>query len=670
MRKQGHDAAARGRAADTGQAGGELSAAAAFAALFQHSADLIFITEPEGGVLGANPAACRALRLSEAEICARGRAGLIDPTDTRLPALLEMRRRTGLVQGELRLLRGDGSVLPVALTSTLYTDARGADRTCVIARDISARLQTEAALQASHARLADLQAALDAHALVSMTDASGRITYANARFCDVSGYSAGELIGSNHRIISSGEHTPEFYADLWDTIVAGQAWHGEVCNRRKDGSLYWVDVTIFPFLDPDGLPYQYAAIRTDITERKRTEAAHAALEAQLRQAQKMDAIGTLAGGIAHDFNNLLAAILGHAALARRAGPTGGPLDESLAQIQAAGTRARSLVQRILAFARKQATDMTAQPLQPLVQEAEALLRGTLPAAVQLQTQLPPTPLTVMADANQLQQVLLNLATNAWHALPDSRGRLTIGLEAQMLPQDGPLPAGLAPGRYAHLWVSDDGCGMDAATQERLFEPFFTTKPLGRGTGLGLATVYRIVKTHLGDIRVDTAPGRGSTFHVLLPLAPRLPPQPPQTPDGPGSTAAAAMPVRGHVMYIDDDEILVLLAARLLQQAGLQATVYTDPADALAVLRAHPWAFDAIVTDYNMPGLSGLDVARTAARLAPGVPVVIGSGFVDPALTEAAHACGVHGLLHKERLVEDLVPMLHGALRAAAAVSGR
>lgn len=638
---------------------------ARFRAVFDHSVDLILLSAPDGRVLAANPAACLAFGLDEAQVCARGRAGLIDTADPRLPALLAERAATGRARGELTLLRGDGSRFPVELTSTVYHDAQGEPHACIIARDISGRLQAEAALRASYARVAELQAAVDAHALVSMTDAEGRITFANERFCAVSGYTHDELLGHTHRLISSGVHDRAFYGDLWATVSTGKVWHGEICNRAKDGALYWVDATIYPFMDDAGQPYQYAAIRTDITERKRGESARAELEAQLRQAQKMEAIGTLAGGVAHDFNNVLGAILGYAALAQQDAAAGQPVDAALAQIRAAGTRARSLVQRILAFTRQQVTALKVQPLQPLVHEAVALLRGTLPASVQLHTELPETPVQVLADATQVEQVLLNLATNAWHALPEHRGQITLGLRAVALPQDRPLPPLLPAGRYAHLWVSDDGCGMDAATLARIFEPFFTTKPTGAGTGLGLATVYRIVETHHGAITVDTAPGQGSTFHVLLPLADA----PAHSSGGGASTMdapfAPPVPAMGdrHVLYIDDDETIALLAEHLLRRAGYRATIFSDAAQALTALRANPRAFDAVITDYHMPGTTGLDVARTLARVAPGVPVLIGSGYVDAALRDAAAAAGVRGLLHKERLVEDLVPMLQAALAA-------
>ncbi len=627
--------------------------------------DMILLTRPDGSVLAANPAACRGFGLNEAELCARGRAGLVDAADPRLPALLAERARSGAVRGELTMIRGDGSRMPVELTSNVYDDGLGAQATSMILRDIGERLRVQAELQATHARVADLQAALDAHAQVSMTDAAGRITYANEHFCRVAGYAPAEVLGRTHAVVNSGTHPPAFFADLWQTIAAGRIWRGEICNRAKDGSLYWVDATIYPFLDTHGRPFQYAAIGTDISERKRAEAARDELESQLRQAQKMEAVGTLAGGIAHDFNNVLGAILGYAAMADEDARAGQPVTEHLAQIRTAGQRARALVQRILAFSRRQPATLKLQPLQPMLQEAQALLRGTLPAGVALELRLATEAWPVRADATQLQQVLLNLAINAWHALPQGRGRVEVGLDFVALPQDRALPAGLAPGRYAHLWVADNGCGMDEATRARAFEPFFTTKPTGQGTGLGLSAVQGIVQQHGGAVTLESAVGQGTTVHVLLPLADAAGAPAAEPPPAPGSAAAPCGGLR--VLCVDDDETMALLAERLLRRAGCRPVVFNDAELALEAVRADPQGFDVLVTDYNMPRMSGLDLAAAVKPLAPRLPVIVGSGYIDATLQAASARAGVNELLRKELLAEQLVPALARAVAAARGV---
>ena len=392
----------------------------------------------------------------------------------------------------------------------------------------------------------------------------------------------------------------------------------------------------------------------DISERKRADIERQKLEQQLREAQKMESIGTLAGGIAHDFNNILAAILGNVALAREDAVGAEPVLTSLDQINRAALRARHLVQQILAFSRREQHGLTGQPLRPVVEESLGLLRATLPAGVQLDAVLPDAPLSVRADATQLQQVLINLCTNAWHALPEQGGRIEVGCERVVLDEAlRQRQPELASGAYAHLWVSDNGAGMDAATRERIFDPFFTTKPVGRGTGLGLSVVHGIVRAHEGSIAVDTVPGRGSTFHLYIPS--------PESDAGGGDVrtvpGADACGNGQRVLYVDDDEVMVVMVERLLARAGFTVVADSDAAVAVRRLQADPDAFDAVVTDFNMPGMSGLEVARIVAGLRPALPVVLSTGYLSEELRAQALALGVRGLLKKENTLEELAGLL-------------
>jgi signal transduction histidine kinase len=384
-------------------------------------------------------------------------------------------------------------------------------------------------------------------------------------------------------------------------------------------------------------------------------------EAQLGEAQKMESLGTLAGGIAHDFNNILSAILGNVELARGELDGGHPVLVMLGEIQKAGLRARDLVRQILTFSRRQPQQLRNIALRPIVDETYGLLRVTLPAGVELELSLGDEALHVDGDATQLQQVLMNLGTNAWHALRGESGRIVIGLEAAHLDAaTARALSGLVAGPYAHLWVSDTGMGMDAATRERIFEPFFTTKPTGQGTGLGLSVVHGIVVAHLGSIAVNSIPGQGSTFHVYLPAV---------TPPLPATNVErkADVPSLGHgehVIYLDDDETVMLVVVRLLERAGYRCSGFTDAAAALAAIGAAPDEADLFVTDYNMPGRSGLDVAREIAALRPGLPVVISSGLITDELREQAVAAGVRAVLEKEDTFRDLTTLV-GRLLAAA-----
>jgi signal transduction histidine kinase len=384
-------------------------------------------------------------------------------------------------------------------------------------------------------------------------------------------------------------------------------------------------------------------------------------EAQLRHAQKMESIGTLAGGIAHDFNNILGGILGNTALALEALGEAHPASTHLHEVHKASVRARTLVRQILTFSRREPQELIAQSLRPVVEETRRLLRATLPAGVELDVTLGDEAPHVHADATQIQQVLMNLCTNAWHALKDGVGRVAIGLDAVTLDAAaGQRLGGLPSGPYAHLWVSDTGTGMDAATRERIFEPFFTTKPVGQGTGLGLSVAHGIVVAHRGAIAVDSVPGKGSTLHLYLPAVESVA-------AAASAQDAAQLDTLGHgerVLYVDDDEIMVLMVERLLQRSGYRVSTFQSANAALAAVRDDPDTFDFVVTDFNMPECSGLDLAHELARIRPELPVVISSGYITDDLLDLAREAGVRGLIEKQNTFEDLCELLARVLSGA------
>ena len=435
-----------------------------------------------------------------------------------------------------------------------------------------------------------------------------------------------------------------------------------VLRRPDDGGLvrhYMISGE--PLFDRSGRFSGYRGVGTDITSQVRAEQARHQLEAQLRQSQKMESVGTLAGGIAHDFNNILGAILGNLALAREEIGSPHAAQPLLEQAHRSALRACSLVRQILTFSRREPQHLKSQAMQPVVHETITLLRATMPASVALELALAAAPIHVRADATQLQQVMLNLCTNAWHAANGAVAQIRVGLDSTLLDAESARRLGLSgAGAYAHLSVSDQGQGMDEATRERIFEPFFTTKPPGQGTGLGLAVVHGIVSSHHGAIAVTSAAGQGSTFDLYFPLAEA---ESSAVPEVDQTTAIAAQTGEGrHVVVIDDDEVMLLLVQSLLQRAGYHVSPYANAHDAVAAVRAAPHSVDAVITDFNMPGLSGLDVARALAEIRPQLPVMISSGNVTETLRQGALQLGVRCLMHKESSYDEVVALVHGLFK--------
>ena len=462
-------------------------------------------------------------------------------------------------------------------------------------------------------------------------------------------------------------HSPETRGDWPARLRQAALAHGPVLSEdtfnSPSGETRVASAAITAVKDSSGAVDCFIVQGTDITEHRRDEERRRQLEAELRETHKMQAIGTLAGGIAHDFNNILAAILGNLALAQQDATADHPVQPRLAQISKAARRARNLVRRILAFSRQQPHELVPQPLRPILEETLDLLRSSLPPSVTLRLRLSDLPLWVNADATQLQRVVMNLCANASHALVNDRGSLEVGLA----PADMPPPGAL--GDWAWLWVRDDGCGMDEATRARIFEPFFTTRERAEGTGLGLSVVHGIVAEHGGVITVESEPGQGSCFRIALPLAdPMTDPRDEALDTTPATFATAWGGSSGagegsglHVLYVDDDDVMTVMVHGLLQRAGYRVTTCADASAAVALLRATPQDFDAVVTDYNMPEGSGLDIAAAANALRPGMPVVISSGYLSDELRLAARHVGVSRLLAKENTVEELGGLLRELL---------
>ena len=414
---------------------------------------------------------------------------------------------------------------------------------------------------------------------------------------------------------------------------------------RPDGELRWIHARTFPVRSAGGKVSRVVGTAEDITDRRK-------LEEQFHQSQKMQAIGQLAAGVAHDFNNILAAILGNAQLGLQDTPDEHPVRASLEEIRKASVRGKSLVQQILAFSQQQRQERHVIELGPTVQEAVSLLRAIIPSTVEIVITIDAATPMVLADPTQVNQVIVNLCTNAWHALDDQPGHIEVRLDAVHLDATvaGRLD-GMRPGRVACLSVIDSGKGMDDATLACIFDPFFTTKEPDKGTGLGLSVVHGIVRGHDGAIAVDSQPGRGTTFKVYFPAA------------APAANAPVAAPTQQqgtgqHILYLDDEEPLVFLAQRMLERLGYRVTGFTRPADAMKAFRANPAQFDLVITDLNMPGVSGLRIAADLLKLRADVPVALCSGHVSEELRQQARQVGIRKVLYKPNTMEELSAAIH------------
>jgi signal transduction histidine kinase/ActR/RegA family two-component response regulator len=415
----------------------------------------------------------------------------------------------------------------------------------------------------------------------------------------------------------------------------------------------WAAVRGRCFRNTAGVPEVLTGLDQDITERKR-------LEERLRHSQKMEAIGQLAGGIAHDFNNIIAAIGGNAELARLDLDAKHPALVSIHEILRAGQRAKDLIQRILVFGRPQAHKLRTIQLQPVLEEAERLLHATLPAGVELVVRCAPNLPPVRGDASQIHQIVLNLVTNAWHAMENKQGRVEARLDACRV--DSALcerHAELHTGPYVRLTFRDTGKGMDAGTLEHIFEPFFTTKQLSQGAGLGLSVVHGIVRGHGGAIIAESELGHGASFQIYFPAA--------SSTDVGTNTTVDSMPASGicghgeHILYVDDEESLVYLAVRSLERGGYRVDGFTRVKEALLAFRAKPEDYDLVITDYNMPGMSGMELAEQLMIIRPDAPIALTSGYLRPAEMATARALGIREVIPKPYLIEELGPLVRRML---------
>jgi PAS domain S-box-containing protein len=610
----------------------------------------IMFWDRTGKVIDANDALLQLIGYTREDLEA-GRISWVEMTpleERHLDArALESISATGVCEPyEKHYIRRDGSRVPVVIGGALIDGSR--DHGVAYVQDITARREAEARLRESEARFRNM--AEHSPLILWMADAEGRCVYVNQNWHDFSGVPTGGDLGAGFFGAVHPDDIESGRSAFFGAIASRTGYRNEVRVRRRDGVYRLMIDNASPRFGANGEFLGVIGVLMDIQDMKDAEAARQRLEAPLRQAQKMEALGTLAGGVAHDFNNILGTIIGNVELARGDLVAEHPAQESLAEVEKASTRARELVQQILTFGRRQPDERRVIALREVIEESTRLLRATLPAGIELVTGFGRDVPNVLADRSRIHQVVMNLCTNAWQAIRGGVGRITVSLAAVDVTAGHGL-AGLRPGRYACLTVADSGSGIDPAIVERIFDPFFTTKPPGEGTGLGLSVVDGIVKSHDGAIAVETSAGQGAIFRAYFPgvdaeALPRAIESRP-APNGRGQ----------RVLYLDDEASLVHLTARLLARSGYEVEGFTRPAEALAAFAADPQRFDVVVSDMNMPTATGLSVAADVLRLRPDVPVALISGFVTEELAARAEALGVKAVIFKPNLTRDLAPLI-------------
>lgn len=649
--------------------------------------------------------------------------------------------------------------------------------TGLLAVVVSIFLKKKEELKALVSEMGYLRAALDEHAIVSIADPQGKITYVNDKFCAISKYAREELLGQDHRIINSGHHPKEFMRELWTTIARGRAWHGEVKNKTKDGSIYWVKATIMPFLNELGRPTQYFSIRTEVTESKRTEETLATertllrtvfnllpdiiyikdelgrflacndccarcmgagspqemlgktdadffpaelatrlradeltvlagtplidheesfvfpdgqsrcllttklprrdsngkiigivgtgrditerklLEKQCLRDQRLEAVGTLAAGVAHDLNNILAPMLMAAELLKDKLVDRHDRD-ILAMIENGAQRGASVIRQLLSFSRGYDGARVSVQLRHLVREMAQLMNEAFPRNIAIESKAPADLWTVVADATQLHQVMMNLCVNGRDAMPDG-GKLTLevgNMELSEAETRAHPPA--KPGPYVVIIVADTGHGIPPAIIERIFDPFFTTKGIGKGTGLGLSTVVGIVKSHGGFLTVCSEPGHGTSFRVYLPASR-------ESADGQAGLSTAPEPA-GHdelILVVDDEESICEAMRYTLMNQGYRVLTARNGGEAIRLFSQHRGAVRLVVTDIMMPVMDGVELIRALPILCPGVRIVVCSGLDLEDRRAELTAIGVTEILGKPFAPSLLLKTTERALAA-------
>jgi PAS domain S-box-containing protein len=512
--------------------------------------------------------------------------------------------------------------------------------------DITQRKEVEEKLQESQSHLRKVLDLVPQH--IHARDYDGRFIMANRAVAESYNMTPEEIVGVHHGDVATND--AEVRQLLLDDRKVMDSGHPEyipqVAHTDFKGRVHWLETRKVPFTHKGGKAVLVSAV--DITDRKQ-------LEEQLQQSQKMEAIGTLAGGIAHDFNNILFPIFGYLEMVLVDLADNNPIKGKLERVYTGAKRARDLVQQILAFSRQSDHEHKPVKIQLHVIEALKLMKSSLPSTIEIRLDIDDTCGVIYADSVKIHQIVMNLCANAYHAMEETGGKLTVTLEEVNLEADDIKELPLTSGTYVCLKVADTGMGIEKPVLKRIFEPYFTTKEKGKGTGLGLSVIHGIVKSHGGHITVDSVPERGTAFKVFFPLM--------EYPGVEGIDEVDGEIKEGHerILLVDDEKLVVDMLKQMLEKIGYQVTGKATSIDALATFKKNPDSFDFVITDMTMPYMTGEQLARKIMEIRPGIPVIVCTGFSEKMSAEKAAAMGINGFLIKPVVMSDLSGMIRKVL---------
>lgn len=599
-------------------------------------------------IMQANDRLCEMLGYSREELLGKS-ARVLYPTDEDFEYVGQEKyaqirtKETGTV--ETRWQHKDGKVIDVLLSSTPLDPDDLSIGVTFTALDITARKLSEEALRESKEKY---QTVLEANPdPVIVYDIEGKVIYFNPAFTRVFGWTLEECLGKKMDIFVPEEAWPET-KKMIENVLKGTSFSGiETSRYTKERKRIPVSVSGTICRDQNGNPMGSVVNLRNISE-------HRQLQTRLQQAQKMEAIGTLAGGIAHDFNNILSAIIGYTEIALQDASKSPELQTYLEKVYTAGSRAKDLVKQILAFSRQSELKPKPVKVKNIIMEATKLLRASLPATIEIKQTLQSNS-AVMADPTQIHQILMNLCTNAGQAMRAKGGILDIGLsEVRLDTELASQYPGIDPGTFIKLTVEDTGHGIPYEIQDRIFDPFFTTREKGEGTGMGLSVVHGIIQGYGGTITLSSEPGKGSVFNVFLPVI----------------EIESALEIKAEepmlhgterLLFIDDEEFQVDLGKQMLKRLGYQVVTSTNSLEALELFRANPNEFDLVITDMTMPKMTGAELARELLQIKPDIPIILCTGFSAMIDEDKAKAMGIRAFIYKPILRRDITEAIRKAL---------